>query len=103
MPTKTKKKKTIRVDGKIRSLDDVTPAVFVSNFPNYQVTMDSYIAQRDKRHTGKRLDFSKNGQYETKDPDEIKFLKRHCKNCGPITKVKMIKDVQLKEEVKESE
>ena len=99
---KTKKKK-VRVNGKWRSPDDVLPAIFQSNFPNYQITMDSYIAQPDKRHTGKRLDFSPNGTYETIDEDEIDFLKRVCKDCGPIAKVRMAHDIRLKDEVKESE
>jgi len=101
MPTKQKKK--VRVNGKWRKPEDVHPATFASNFPNYSVTMDSYKQTSEGPHIGRRLDFSPNGTYETKDEDEIEFLKRHMKTCGPISKVEMKHDIRLKEKVKESE
>ncbi len=99
MPTKTKN--NVRLpNGNFASKKDVNPAVFQSNFPNYQVVMDSYIAERNNKHMGKRLDFSPNGTYETKDQAEILFLEEVCRTCGPITKVKKTKDVTLKESAK---
>lgn len=97
------KTKQARINGKFVSKEDVKPAVFQSNFPNYTLVMKSYRKTREGLKKGKRLDFSPNGTYETKDADEIEFLERHMKNCGPNTRIRKKRDVELKDEVKDKQ
>lgn len=101
MATKQKRKDTARVNGKWRKKEDVLPAVFEANFNEYSVVMDSYRHRTEgDNHIGKRLSFSPNGIYETKDDEEIEFLKSHCRTCGPVVKMEMKRDIRLKDSAK---
>ena len=99
MATKTKNKTKYRgPNGAIRKPEDLKPAVFQSEFPNHEIVMESYSKNGNQIERGKRIDFSPNGTYETKNKVEIDFLKEYCKKAGPVAKVKMAHDIRLKDE-----
>ncbi|MFP4526385.1 MAG: hypothetical protein ACLFNL_08345 [Bacteroidales bacterium] len=83
--------------GKFASKKDVKPAIFSSTPRNYSVVMES---REIGGKLGKKIDFSPNGMYKTKDQEEIEFLKRKAQKPGPVSKVNLERDIQLKEEVK---
>lgn len=92
------KNKPVRVDGKLRSQEDIEPAVFRSKVDGYMAVMKSYRKVDNELKVGKRLDFSPNGYYETKDPDEIEFLKKNSQKSKPFSKIWLVREAQLKEE-----
>ena len=97
MPTKQKSRVRLP-NGNFASKKDVTPAIFESNYDGHTIVMDSYDSKKEK--IGKRIKFGSNGIYETKDQDEIDFLKKHVRTSGPVTRIRLVKDVELKEEKK---
>jgi len=98
--TKGGLKQLKKSNGQFASRDEVKPAVFQSNFPNYKVIMKSYRKTDRGVETGKRLDFSPNGTYETKNQEEIEFLENHMKTCGPNVRIRKKRGVEVKDEFK---
>lgn len=88
----------------------VEPAIFASvgkgtcGFRNLTLTMQAGEIYREKGKRnikGKRIEFGPNGKYETKDTEEINFLKWKEKNPNPFSKIKCVQEPAYKEEDKD--
>ena len=90
---KTKNKNVLRKNGKFVSPDKAEPAIFSSKYRNQTVVMKP--TTDDEK--GRRIEFNPDGRYETKDPQEIDFLKHKAQNPGPFCKINLVQDVKIKE------
>lgn len=75
------------------------PAIFHSKFRNQILTMRPATIDRrpgaNAGDKGKRINFSPNGQYQTADTEEIKFLMNKCERSTEFCKITCVQEPEF--------